>query len=487
MGARAVVLGGDLLVDGAAAAAARPIRCPGLPRRDLPDGAARPLGADMVKAVHYLNQFFAGLGGEEAAGTPPTRLDGAVGPGRGLQAALDGVEIVATIACGDDYFAEHEDECSRDADRARAGGRGRAAGRRACVRLRTLRLRRRVCGRGRGGPPRDPGGRGDARGESRASAPRGQGADRPHCGERRRDARRAPRLAALASALASGRELGPPEDEGYLPRGFRRNYVAEKPGAERAIDLLLAKLAGDVRSEVAAGFERVLPPAAGRRSLAGARRPWSARPGACRAAIRIGFRRCARTTGCATRSRVRRRSIRRSTSASTAGSTSRLQTRIPTGSSRSTRSPSTCATGRIGSLHQTLYVTTGNGTPVATATRFGREIAARAGGERCPGGHPLGHLRDEHALRGNAGEGDRAGRHPDRVRDVPPDDRGDGRRESDRARTRDHAPVRPRHRGATPDRRARARDARDRGRADDGLGGAGVSSHPGGSRSHPGG
>ena len=63
-----------------------------------------------MNAVHYLNQFFAGLGGEEKAETPPTRFEGAVGPGRGLQAALDGVEIVATLACGDDYFAEHEDE-----------------------------------------------------------------------------------------------------------------------------------------------------------------------------------------------------------------------------------------------------------------------------------------------------------------------------------------------------------------------------------------
>jgi glycine reductase len=31
--------------------------------------------------------------------------------------------------------------------------------------------------------------------------------------------------------------------------------------------------------------------------------------------------------------------------------------------------------GRVGRLLDTLYVTTGNGTPVATATRFGREIA----------------------------------------------------------------------------------------------------------------
>ena len=62
----------------------------------------------MVRTVHYVNQFFAGLGGEEAAGTEPTRLDGPAGPGKGLAAALEGIEIVATIACGDDYFSEHE-------------------------------------------------------------------------------------------------------------------------------------------------------------------------------------------------------------------------------------------------------------------------------------------------------------------------------------------------------------------------------------------
>jgi glycine reductase len=31
--------------------------------------------------------------------------------------------------------------------------------------------------------------------------------------------------------------------------------------------------------------------------------------------------------------------------------------------------------GRIGALHDVLYTTTGNGTPVEAATRFGREIA----------------------------------------------------------------------------------------------------------------
>jgi len=32
--------------------------------------------------------------------------------------------------------------------------------------------------------------------------------------------------------------------------------------------------------------------------------------------------------------------------------------------------------GRIGRVHDVFYTTTGNGTPVAAATRFGQEIAA---------------------------------------------------------------------------------------------------------------
>ena len=35
-----------------------------------------------MKVVHYLNQFFAGIGGEEQADSPPEVRPGALGPGR---------------------------------------------------------------------------------------------------------------------------------------------------------------------------------------------------------------------------------------------------------------------------------------------------------------------------------------------------------------------------------------------------------------------
>lgn len=57
-----------------------------------------------VRVVHYLNQFFTGVGGEDSAGTGPVRRDGPVGPGTRLAQLLGpGYEIVATVYCGDDY------------------------------------------------------------------------------------------------------------------------------------------------------------------------------------------------------------------------------------------------------------------------------------------------------------------------------------------------------------------------------------------------
>ena len=40
------------------------------------------------KIVHYINQFFAGIGGEEKADYTPELREGVVGPGMGLKAAL---------------------------------------------------------------------------------------------------------------------------------------------------------------------------------------------------------------------------------------------------------------------------------------------------------------------------------------------------------------------------------------------------------------
>lgn len=325
----------------------------------------------MVRAVHYLNQFFAGLGGEEAAETPPTKIEGAVGPGRGLQAALEGIEIVATLACGDDYFGEHEDV--------------------ALPRLLEL-LEAEDPGILISGPAFGSGRYGYACATLAAASPvpalAAMHEENPGVAAARgrvlivptavnvagmRDA--LPRIAALAQTLVSGRELGPPELEGYLPRGFRRNYSAGKTGAERAVDLVLAKLGGEVRTEAEPGFDRVEPPA-----------PVPDLSSALFALVT--------EAGCVPQGNPDRLPTIRARGwlrYPLAGEESLASGRyesvhggfdvtlgnedpnrlVPLDTVRALESE-----GRIGRVHDSLYTTTGNGTPVAAATRFGQEIAA---------------------------------------------------------------------------------------------------------------
>src|ERR671910_1162811 len=64
-----------------------------------------------IRVVHYLNQFFAQIGGEEKADVGQGFKDGPVGPGRALQQALgENGDVVATIFCGDNFFAENQEQ-----------------------------------------------------------------------------------------------------------------------------------------------------------------------------------------------------------------------------------------------------------------------------------------------------------------------------------------------------------------------------------------
>jgi glycine reductase complex component B subunit gamma len=327
----------------------------------------------MVKGVHYLNQFFAGLGGEEAAGTEPTRLDGAVGPGRGLQPHLEGVEIAATLACGDDYFAEHEDEAlerllallEAEAPAVLVAGPAFGSGRYgyACARVAASAAERGI-------PavtamhPENPGVGAAGRAVVVPTEVNVAGM---------REA--LPPLGRLASALAAGRELGPPAEEGYLPRGFRRNRFAERPGAVRAIDLLLAKLGGEVRSEVAAGFDRVPPPPPvpdlGAALLALVTEAGCVPQGNPDRLPTIRARGWLRypLDGVESLGPDAYESVHGGFDVTLANEDpNRL---VPLDTVRALERE-----GRIARLHDAFYTTTGNGTPVESSTRFGREIAA---------------------------------------------------------------------------------------------------------------
>src|SRR5262245_4177206 len=65
----------------------------------------------MVRVVHIVNQFFAGIGGEDKADVLVGVNEGAVGAARGLQSQLgDRGEVIATLHFGDNYFHEHKDD-----------------------------------------------------------------------------------------------------------------------------------------------------------------------------------------------------------------------------------------------------------------------------------------------------------------------------------------------------------------------------------------
>ena len=68
-----------------------------------------------VKVVHYINQFFANIGGEEKADYPPELRKGEfVGPGMAFSASFGNeAEIVGTIICGDSYFNENIDKAEK--------------------------------------------------------------------------------------------------------------------------------------------------------------------------------------------------------------------------------------------------------------------------------------------------------------------------------------------------------------------------------------
>ena len=176
-------------------------------------------GAGMT-IVHYLNQFFAGLGGEEAAGHEPVRLDGPQGPGRALAAA--GAAPDVTIACGDDHFGEHEAEalatllawleelrpdvliCGPSFGSGRygyaCGVLAREAGRRGIPVVAAM-------------TPDSPG----------VMAAEGAAYIVPTGSNVAAMRTVVPVMAGLAARLAAGEPVGGPDEEGYLPRGLRSN------------------------------------------------------------------------------------------------------------------------------------------------------------------------------------------------------------------------------------------------------------------------
>lgn len=63
----------------------------------------------MKKAIHYINQFFAGIGGEDKADYAPEIVEGTVGPAMAMNEILN-AQITHTVICGDNFMGSREKE-----------------------------------------------------------------------------------------------------------------------------------------------------------------------------------------------------------------------------------------------------------------------------------------------------------------------------------------------------------------------------------------
>ena len=60
--------------------------------------------------ICYINQFFAGVGGEEKAGIEPYIVEGTLGPTMAIDKALKDANVTYTIVCGDNYMGSNTEE-----------------------------------------------------------------------------------------------------------------------------------------------------------------------------------------------------------------------------------------------------------------------------------------------------------------------------------------------------------------------------------------
>ncbi|HEX6769264.1 MAG TPA: glycine/betaine/sarcosine/D-proline family reductase selenoprotein B, partial [Candidatus Binatia bacterium] len=193
-----------------------------------------------MRVVHYLNQFFGGVGGEDKAGMALEARDGAVGPGKLLEQLFGSdCQVVMTLVCGDNYAVENQEaltaavlEKTRPAQADlfvagpcfMAGRYGMAAGA-LCVAVQaTLKIP-----------------------VITAMAAENPGADlyrefmyivdSGDNGAKMREV--LTRMAALARKLTSHQIVGSPRQEGYLARGLIRDEFVDQTAGERLVDMVL--------------------------------------------------------------------------------------------------------------------------------------------------------------------------------------------------------------------------------------------------------
>ncbi len=198
------------------------------------------------KVIYYVNQFFGQIGGEDKAGIKPMYKEETIGPAMGFNGLLkDEGEVIGTIICGDNYFNENKEEAlpyilniikENDPDIVvtgpafNAGRYGMACAEIAKAVVEELNIPV-VSGMYIENPGLDV---------CKSVAIVAETSDSA-AGMRKA----LPVMANLAKKIAKGEELDLPHEEGYIPQGKRLTVFTEKRGSQRAVDMLLARLNGE--------------------------------------------------------------------------------------------------------------------------------------------------------------------------------------------------------------------------------------------------
>ena len=216
-----------------------------------------------IRVVHYINQFFANIGGEEKADYPAElRVGEVVGPGMAFNMNFkDEAEIIATIVCGDSYFNENLDKAKADilamvkeqapdvfvaGPAFNAGRYGVACGTIAAAVQEELGIPA-VTGMYVENPGADM-----FKNQVYMVSTKNSAAGM-------RDA--VGKMAPLALKLAKGEKIGASCEEGYMPNGIRVNFFEKERGSKRAVKMLLQKLADKpyVTEYPMPSFDKVAP------------------------------------------------------------------------------------------------------------------------------------------------------------------------------------------------------------------------------------
>ncbi len=198
------------------------------------------------RVVCYINQFFAGMGGEDTAHVPPEVRQEVVGPAMQIDSLFgEEAQVVGTVICGDSYYGENIEEA-------------RSA---SLEMIKDLEPDLVIAG-----PAFNAGRYGFACGDICSSvteelgipAVTGMYNENPgvdlygkrtyivSVADSARGMRKAlPKMVQLACKILNKEKLEPARLEGYLHRGIRKNFFHEETGAQRGVEMALAKVRGE--------------------------------------------------------------------------------------------------------------------------------------------------------------------------------------------------------------------------------------------------